>query len=58
MSEEKDKYSTLLNNHSLTGKYTGCKSINITGDWRAIFEEINDNIIYFVELGTHSQLYK
>ena len=46
-----------LNNHSLTGKFKGKRSINITGDWRAIYSE-NKNAVIFELLGTHSQLYK
>jgi addiction module RelE/StbE family toxin len=54
-----DKYHPILNNHSLSGKYKNYRSINITGDWRAIFRELNDGeIIYFDFIGTHSQLYK
>jgi addiction module RelE/StbE family toxin len=51
----------LLNNHALTGKYTGCRSINITGDWRAIYQDFskkNTKIYYFVTIGTHNQLYR
>lgn len=50
-----------LSNHALTGKFKGYRSINITGDWRAIFSELrikNKTIIVFELLGTHSQLYK
>lgn len=46
-----------LNNHSLTGKYKSYRSINITGDWRAIYSE-NSDVIIFELLGTHSQLYR
>lgn len=53
----KDSFHPLLNNHQLTGKFKGYRSINITGDWRAIFKEKNDLIVFYV-LGTHSQLYK
>jgi addiction module RelE/StbE family toxin len=53
-----EQYSSILNNHLLSGKYKNHRSINITGDWRAIFEEIaGGRIIYFVTIGTHSQLY-
>lgn len=31
-------FDTLLNNHALTGRYKGCRSINITGDIRAIYQ--------------------
>ena len=54
-----NKFNSLLNNHSLSGKYKGWRSVNITGDWRAIFREFeNGEIIYFDIIGTHSQLYK
>lgn len=51
-----------LNNHPLTGSHLGKRSINITGDWRAIYSEITnkegEKAITFHLLGTHSQLYK
>lgn len=54
-----DPYNPMLNNHFLTGKYSGCKSINISGNWRAIFQESqNKNLIIFLIIGTHPQLYK
>lgn len=54
-----DRHHPILNNHSLTGKYQEYRSINITGDWRALFRELNGGeIIYFGFIGTHSQLYK
>lgn len=50
---------SILNNHSLVGEIKNCRSINITGDWRAIYEELeNGDVIFFIMLGTHSQLYK
>jgi addiction module RelE/StbE family toxin len=52
-----NKFHTLLNNYSLSGKLHGLRSINISGDYRAIFEE-NEEYIIFVAIGTHSQLYK
>lgn len=53
-----DQFSSILNNHQLIGELKNYRSININGDWRAIFEEINNGeIIYFVAIGTHSQLY-
>jgi addiction module RelE/StbE family toxin len=53
-----DKFNITLNNHSLSGKLKEYRSININADWRAVFQEINNGkIIYFVAVGTHSQLY-
>jgi len=55
---KEDKYNPLLNNHSLTGQLKYYQSINITGGWRAIFKEVdNGEVIFFVMMGTHSQLY-
>ncbi len=51
-----DKYNVVLNNHSVDPTYPGCRSINITGDYRAIFSEQGD-VVTFVAIGTHSQLY-
>jgi addiction module RelE/StbE family toxin len=53
-----DKFNPILNNHALTGKYEGYRSFNITGDWRAVFRELDGGErVYFDLLGTHSQLY-
>lgn len=58
----KDPFNKQLRNHPLSGKYKGYRSINITGDWRAVFlvlGEVNSEIVVSFEmLGTHSQLYK
>lgn len=48
-----------LNNHQLSGRYKGFRSINITDDWRALYSinKINkENVAIFEALGTHSQL--
>lgn len=50
-----------LRNHSLKNILKGLRSINITGDWRALYSEYKQNgelIVIFELLGTHSQLYK
>ena len=51
-----DQFAAQLNNHALTDEYFGYRSINITGDWRAVFAQSED-VVYFVTLGTHSKLY-
>lgn len=55
---QKDTSHSSLNNHQLSGKLRGFRSINITGDWRALYIEYSKGFIIFEELGTHSQLYK
>jgi len=53
-----DKYHPLLNNHALTGQWRGYRSINITGDWRAVYQDREGGAaVYFTAIGTHSQLY-
>ncbi len=57
---EKNHQDAVLNNHTLKREYRGYRSINITNDYRAIYEEIkvdDDTIAYFILLGTHDQLY-
>ena len=50
-------FHPILNNHALAGKYCGYRSINITGDLRAFYEPISDNIAFFVIVDTHSNLF-
>jgi addiction module RelE/StbE family toxin len=45
-----------LRNHPLTGKYAGFHSIDVTEDWRALYREEKERIM-FADLGTHEQLY-
>ncbi|MBU0618738.1 type II toxin-antitoxin system YafQ family toxin [Patescibacteria group bacterium] len=53
----KDSYNHVLNNHKLSGKLKGYRSINITGDWRALYFQFKD-IVIFEAIGTHGQLYR
>lgn len=43
--------------HPLKGKYAGYWSMNITGDWRAIYRMEGEAIVIFALIGTHSSLY-
>ena len=53
----KDPFYPLLNNHSLSGGYCGCRSINITGDIRVIFYVKKNGDVVFIDIGSHSELY-
>ena len=46
----------ILDNHQLYGKFSGCRSIDITGDYRAVYY-LNEDIAVFIHVGTHHQLY-
>lgn len=45
-----------LKNHSLSGKWKGHFSINVTGDTRAVYFVIEANVVRFVAIGSHSEL--
>lgn len=50
-----------LNNHKLREPYLGLRSIDVTADWRAFYEEFledKEEIAYFSTLGTHDEFYK
>lgn len=58
---QQDPHLAILKNHSLTGKWKHYRSINVTGDWRAVFKIQEKNgavVIMFETIGTHSQLYR
>jgi addiction module RelE/StbE family toxin len=52
-----DPFNSVLNNHPLHGEYAGCRSINITGDYRAIFYHESDDTVRFIAIGTHHELF-
>ncbi|MBI4138009.1 MAG: type II toxin-antitoxin system mRNA interferase toxin, RelE/StbE family [Candidatus Wildermuthbacteria bacterium] len=52
-----DEFHSSLNNHALRGKYAGCRSISVGGDLRVVCKRIAPDIVIFVIMGTHSELY-
>ena len=57
---EKNPLEQHLNNHALKDKYEGFRSIDITNDYRAVYEEVpsgTETVAYFSLLGTHDELY-
>ena len=53
-----NKHDRSLNYHLLSGKLKGVSSINLSGNFRVLFIENNkEKSIYFVAIGTHSELY-
>jgi len=51
-------FHPLLENHPLHGKYEGYRSINVTGDYRALFRMIAPDVAYSVYIDTHPKLYR
>ena len=54
----KDPFNQKLNNHRLQGEYSDRRSINITGDLRALYKIKSRDTVLFVLLDTHSELYE
>ena len=50
-------FDPLLSNHSVDAAYPGWRSINITGDYRALFAVEAPNTVVFMRIGTHPELY-
>lgn len=50
------EFDPALDSHKLKGEWSGYRSINITGDYRAIFET-HPGLAHFVAIGTHDELY-
>ena len=51
-----NEQSALLRVHMLSGSLYPFQSMNITGDYRALFL-VDDDVVIFYEIGTHSELY-
>jgi addiction module RelE/StbE family toxin len=51
-----DKFNKILNNHSVDKAFVNCRSINVSGDYRAVYKDEGD-VIVFITIGTHSELY-
>lgn len=49
-------FSAELNNHKLSGEWAGYRSIDITGDLRAVYKMERDTSI-FIEIDNHNNLY-
>ena len=55
---QKTPFHPRLNNHALSGKYRGYRSINATGDLRVIYEPVGKDAALFIIIDTQSNLYK
>ncbi len=53
-----DQFDPILNNHSLHGEYSGYRSINVSGDIRLVYKEIDKNNHHLIAIGSHSELYE
>ena len=52
-----DPTNPQLRIHQLKGKFTGYWSMNINGDFRALYLKKGGELVIFALIGTHSELY-
>ena len=50
-------FDITLRNHALKGRYLGYRTIDVSGDIRALYTVKGNIVIIFSFIGTHSQLY-
>lgn len=46
-----------LRAHPLVEKWRGYISIDVTGEYRAVYVHVDEQVVQFVAIGTHSELY-
>ena len=52
-----DPFHTLLYDHELKGKWVNHRSINVSGDYRAVYRQLDAESYLFVAIGTHHELF-
>ena len=53
----RDPHNPTLRNYGLSRKWKGHFSINVTSDTRAIYFVIENDVVRFIAIGSHSELY-
>ena len=53
----KDPLNPVLENHALQGEWRDFRSINVTGDYRALYHYLGEDTVEFFIIETHSNLY-
>lgn len=54
---KENRNNPLLDDHGLDRDLKGYRSFSITGDIRVIYEELESDTYYFIDYGTHNQVY-
>ena len=53
-----DRKNSILKDHQLQGNMRTFRSFSVAGDYRIIYYEKDENIIFiFVDIGSHNQVY-
>jgi len=46
-----------IKNHRLVGNKVGLYSFSINGDFRIVYRRVNSEVVEFIDIGTHNQVY-
>jgi addiction module RelE/StbE family toxin len=52
-----NQFDQQLRNHALKGPLADYRSINVTGDFRAIYKQLAEDTFEFEDIDTHDELY-
>lgn len=53
----KDRKSPILCDHALIGKKLTLRAFSIAGDIRIVYKQEKQNLIVFLDIGSHNQVY-
>ena len=54
----KDPDNEGLQDHPLRGKKLGLRAFSVTGDVRIVYRWIGKNVVQFLDVGSHNQVYE
>lgn len=49
--------TSILKDHALSGSKKGLRAFSITGDIRIIYQNISEEEVIFMDIGSHNQVY-
>jgi len=52
-----DRNNSLLKDHGLVGDKQGLRSFSISGDFRVIYRLVSEELVEFLDVGSHNQVY-
>ena len=54
---QKNPQDTRFSDHALSKRMKGKRAFSITGEIRIIYRQISRNVVRFLDIGTHPQVY-
>ena len=53
-----DPNNEVLQDHPLKGRQLGLRAFSITGDMRVVYRWLRRDLVQFLDVGSHNQVYK